>query len=63
MIFFQVIRIYKRKRRVLFEGDSRQRAEKIYDKTAGPARDGDVVLYVDGMQERAFHGGYNRTRW
>jgi hypothetical protein len=67
VIFCQVVRIYKGRRSVLYEGDHRGRAELAYARKlrSGPRglRDGDLVLYVDGAQERAFHGGYNRTQW
>jgi hypothetical protein len=63
VVFYQVVRIYRQSRRVLEEGDNRARAERAYDKAAGGIRDGDLLLYADGVQERAFHGGYNRTRW
>jgi hypothetical protein len=61
--FCQVISISSRGRKVVWEGDHRARAEAAYAKQRLIRKNGDLLLYVDGVQERAQHMGYNRTRW
>ena len=69
MIFYEVVRVYRGRRRTLYQGDNRARAWVAYDKAYhgnkswGTIRDGDLALLADGFPERQFHGGYNRTRW
>lgn len=59
----QVIRVYKSKRIVLYQGVNLTKAAGVYERKLQKLRDGDLVLYVNGEQARVFHGGYNRTRW
>lgn len=61
--FFEVARIYKAKRRVLYWGNDRARAVSLFMATASGMRDGDVLLYEDGAQTNARHCGYMRRHW
>lgn len=61
--FFEVARIYRRHRRLLYVGNDGGKALTAFVVTARDMRDGDLVMYEDGKQVRAQHCGYMRMHW
>lgn len=68
MIFYQVFRRGRRYDphplgRLKYEGDNKERANRIFEKEYWKLHSGAVYLLADGAVERHYHGGFNRTRW
>ncbi len=68
MIFYQVFRRGRRYDpaplgRLVYEGDSRARAERAFAQATAAARQGAVYLLADGELERRSHAYWLRTRW